>query len=176
MKKLFSIPILLFGAVLVTSYILLPKYQEFKDLREVIYRRTLLIQQTKKYFANLNQISENLQEFKEPLTKIESALPSDVSLSALFNFLQEKSVENGLILENINTAAKKEKGKTKKKTFLKLKETYLNLTLSGPYSSLKGFLRCLEQSSRLIEVKRISLEQEKKESPKYNLLLEVYSY
>lgn len=166
MKKLLSIPILLFGAVLLGGYLVLPKYQEFKNLREEVVQRTVLIQQITKYFSNLRQISENLGEVTEPLKKVETALPSKVSLSALFNFFQKKSVENGLLLENISIAVEKAEN-----------QTYLNLTLSGSYSSLKGFLKSLEQSSRLIEVKNISLDQKGKEKfPKYNLLLGVHSY
>jgi len=175
MSKTFTIPILLLGALISATYFVLPQYQEFKRLNNQVNQMQTQVLETERYFSNLSQILESLRNYEDSLGKIESALPEDPNLSALLNFFQKKSSENGLLLKNISTA---EGGRreVKKGILAKVEETYLNLSLSGYYLSLKGFLETLEKSSRLIEVENISVDVLREELPEYNLLIKVYSF
>ena len=174
MNKTFAIPILLFGALILASYLFLPQYQEFKGVRSQVNQMQTQVLETERYFSNLGQILENLRNYEDSLEKIESALPQDPSLSSLLNFFQKKSSENGLLLKNISTVKGRRK-EEKKGILAKVEETYLNLNLSGSYLSLKGFLETLEKSSRLIEVENIYIEILGERLPEYNLLIKVYS-
>jgi len=178
MKKSFSIPILLFAALILVTYLLLPQYQEFKAIVSEKEQKEAELLGTEKYFSNLGQISENLRNYQDSLEKIESALPQDLSLSSLLSFFQKKSSENGLLLKNISQAKmeSKEKRKEEKGILAPVLETHFNLNLSGSLLSLKGFLETLEKSSRLIEVENISVEVTKEELPEYNLLIKVMSF
>ena len=175
MRKNFSITILLFGALILVTYFLLPKYQELKSLSDGVNQMQTQVLETERYFSNLSQILENLRNYEDSLAKIESALPEDPHLSALLNFFQKKSSENGLLLKNISTA-KGGRREVKKGILAKVEETYLNLSLSGSYLSLKGFLETLEKSSRLIEVENISVDVLGEGLPEYNLLIKVMSF
>ena len=126
-----------------------------------------------KYFSNLKQISENLKDYQTSLLKIETALPQDLSLSDLLNFLQKISAENGLLLKNVVQA--KESKMEAKGILAKVKETYFNLNLIGSYASLKGFLQALEKSSRLIEVESVFVDETDEGLPKYNISIKVHS-
>lgn len=175
MSKTFTIPILLLGALILATYFVLPQYQEFKRVNNQVNQIQTQVLETERYFSNLSQILESLRNYEDSLGKIESALPEDPNLSALLNFFQKKSSENGLLLKNISTA-KGGRREVKKGILAKVEETYLNLSLSGPYLSLKGFLETLEKSSRLIEVESISVDVLREGLPEYNLLIKVYSF
>lgn len=175
MKKSFSIPILLFISLILATYLFLPQYQEFKEASSQVEQMEAQVLETQRYFSNLSQVLENLRNYEDSLEKIESALPDDPSLASLLNFFQKKSSENGLLLNEISQPKITQK-EVKKGILAKVEETYLNLSLSGSYSSLKGFLKTLEKSSRLIEVESISLDIAEKGLPEYNLLIKVYSF
>lgn len=173
MKKSFSIPILLFIVLLLVTFLVWPQYQEFKDLKNQVDEKQAELSETEKYFSELSQISEKLNDYQDSLKKIESALPQDSSLSSLLNFFQKESSENGLLLKNVNQAEGKRKEEPKG-ILAKVKETYINLSLTGTYPSLKGFLESLEKSSRLIEVENISINTATEEFPEYNILIKVH--
>ena len=173
MKKSFSIPILLFGALLLATFLIWPLYQEFKDLKNQVEEKQAELSKTEEYFSELSQISENISDYQDSLKKIGSALPQGPSLASLLNFFQKESSENGLLLKNVNQT---EGGRReeKKGILAKVKETYLNLNLTGDYPSLRGFLESLEKSSRLIEVENISIDVSEEGFPEYNILIKVY--
>lgn len=175
MRKTFIIPILLLGVLISATYFVLPQYQEFKRVNNQVNQMQTQVLETERYFSNLSQILESLRNYEDSLGKIESALPENPNLSALLNFFQKKSSENGLLLKNISTA-KGGRREVKKGILAKVEETYLNLSLSGSYLSLKGFLETLEKSSRLIGVENISVDVLKEGLPEYNLLIKVYSF
>lgn len=172
MKKSFSIPILLLVVLLLATFLVWPQYREFKDLKEQIKQKQAEFSETEKYLSELSQISEKLSNYQDSLEKIESALPQEFSLSSLLNFFQKESSENGLLLKNINQT-EGERKEEPKGILAKVKETYINLSLTGTYPSLKGFLESLEKSSRLIEVENISINAAEKEFPEYNILIKV---
>ncbi|MCD6500489.1 type 4a pilus biogenesis protein PilO [bacterium] len=173
MKKTFIIPILLFLTLILVTYFLLPQYQKFKNLTDQVEKKRAEFSQKEKYFSNLKQISENLKDYQTSLLKIETALPQDLSLSDLLNFLQKISAENGLLLKNVVQA--KESKMEAKGILAKVKETYFNLNLIGSYASLKGFLQALEKSSRLIEVESVFVDETDEGLPKYNISIKVHS-
>lgn len=181
MPRVFLIPILLFLTLIFVVFLLLPKYENFNDLKERVEKSEAQYQKTEKYFLGLKENLENLRNYRTSLEKIETALPDSPELPPLLDFLQKKSSESGLLLENIIPA--KIEGKTeeeKEKTegiLTKVEENYYNLKLAGLYPSLKSFLKALEKSSRLIEVENISLSvKEKEEISEINLLIKTYTY
>lgn len=150
------ISILLLILLIVGGYLVWwPKYQNFEELRLRLEKKTERIRQEEKYFTELETLSNKLTEYEPELTKINSALPTDIdsSIVALFNFIQRTSSENGLILKGINLeriAPPKvdEKARAKKITF--------TISALGSYSSLKNFLTSVYKNVRMIEVEGIS--------------------
>ncbi len=125
------------------------------------------------YLSNLKKTAEDLKNYQIQLSKINSALPSDLELEVLLDFLQKASSQSGLVLKDIKPQL------TQPSPDLEgIKESELTLAVSGVYSSFKNFLSVLEMTARLIEVKSISFSSTpEKEGPQdFNLKIKVYSY
>lgn len=175
-KLLITVICLLFTIVL-GVFLAWPQYQDLKSLQKKNIEKKTELQYKEEYFLNLKEISEELKQYPDSLSKIDSFLPSYLSLPNLFNFLQKMSSEYGLILKTIGqltTSSLKEREKVQQHS--------LDLSLSGSYSSFKNFLSGLEKSARLAEVEFIyfSTPKEKlltKETPfTFNIKIKFYSY
>ena len=182
-----------------------PKYQQLAILEKKNEIKKTELQRKEEYLQELKKISQELKNYQSQLAKIDSALPADPGLAALFDFLQKASSQSGLVLTNIKILASRAATKEKEKTtqsFSKisseikeipefkelseiretakpeqLKETELSFRVSGNYPSFKNFLLVLEKSSRFIEIENISFIFSKKEgSWGFDLKIKVYSF
>ena len=175
MKKILAIPILFLLCFLLVIYFVLPKYSDFKDIKEKVAKKQTELQEKKNKFSKLQDLSKQLEEHKESLDKIDSALPEEMSFAYLSNFFQNKTSQSGLVLESLveNQAPVSKEDEEMAKG--KQKETYFSIALLGSFSSFDNFLKTLERSSRLIEVKDVSIKRSK-ESLNFFLTVKVYSY
>lgn len=149
-----------------------PQYQTLKIFQQEVKTRQNELQSKEEYLSNLRKASDELKEYESQISKIDSILPSDPGLPALFDFVQNASSQSGLVLKGISPSNTRPSQK-----FEGIKETELSLILSGSYSSFKNFLSVLEKTSRLIEIKSISFSSPEKENPfNFNLKTMVYSY
>jgi Tfp pilus assembly protein PilO len=160
-------------ALIFGIFFVLPKYQELDILWQKIERREEELAKRKEYFQELQNTAEELKNYPEQLAKINSALPADPDLPALFDFIQKAASQSGLFLKSISHSAAQPSSEIEG-----LKETSVSLALSGSYSSLKEFIsNYLEVTSRLIETESISFSSDPKEGPReFNLTIKVYSY
>lgn len=168
------------GVVIFGSNLLLPKFQEFRNLSKKIEEKRNEIKYKQEYFANLTETKTELGKYQAELSKIDSALPNDSFLPTLFNYLQKTTSQSGLVLKNLGsfTVSSSEK-------YPGIKEITLNLGVSGPYPSFKNFLSTLEKSTRMIEIENISFSnsQERQTATtttedifNFNLAIKAYSY
>jgi len=140
----------LFVILIVIFYLVMPKYQEVKGLQSEILIKEAELTGREKYFREIANTYQKLVEHRENVEKINTALPEDPSIPPLVYFLEDQSLKNGLILENVEllrAIPSEEK--------IKIKQTRLLMELHGSYSSFRNFLASLENSSRLIEVENI---------------------
>ena len=162
-------------------WVLFPKCQKLLILQKKIKSYESEIQLRKESKERLSQLSQKLESeaYHISLQKIDSALPSELSLPSLFNFLQEKAKENGLSLEKVGDVITRSFGKKSN-----IKAHSFNIVLSGKYSALKNFLPVLERSARLIEVEHISFSSPSQKKSlsggegifSFNLRLRIHSY
>jgi Tfp pilus assembly protein PilO len=173
------------GVVIFGSNLLLPKFQELKDLNKRIEEKRNEIKYREEYFAKLTEVKNELEKYKEELSKIDSALPNDSFLPTLFSYLQKTIPQSGLVLKDLGsfTVSPSEK-------YPDIKEITLNLGVSGPYSSFKNFLSTLEKSTRMIEIESISFSNSQEQQAavatttitttkdifNFNLAIKAYSY
>ncbi len=149
-----------------------PQYQTFKIIQKEVGARQAELQSKEEYLSNLNKASDKLKEYEAQISKVDSILPSDPGLPALFDFVQNASSQSGLVLKGISPSSTRAS-----QNFEGIQETALSLILSGSYSSFKSFLSVLEKTSRLIEIESISFVSPEKEGPfNFNLKTRVYSY
>lgn len=190
-KKLNSpkIIIALLSLIFVAAFsilILWPNFQKFNILQKNIKVAEVELEGKQNYILSLDDLKVKLDENKEGLAKIETALPNDPTVSSLSlsDYFQKISSLSGLIFSETNPFSVAEKEESSK-----LRAITFNLKVSGSYPSFREFLSILEKSARLIEVETISFEgatvgssEEAEASPEtiklptFNLTLKVFSY
>jgi Tfp pilus assembly protein PilO len=183
MSRLTLIIIFLSLALLIMLFLIWPQYQELSSLGAEVEGKRIEFQYLEEYFSKLEQLSQKLKQYEVQLAMIDSALPSDSSLTllSLMDFLQEASSQNGLIFQQFggsSMTSSKLAGKTvdlsQSETISNIEEIQLGFKVSGSYSALKNFLNALEKSAKIIEVESISLEGEEPFS--FNLQITTHSY
>lgn len=183
MSRLILIIIFLSLALSITLFLIWPQYQELRSLEAEIEGKRTEFQYLEEYFSKLEQLSQKLKEYEVQLAIIDSALPSDSSLTllSLMDFLQEVSSQNGLIFQEFGASSmisSRAAGKTvdfpQSETTSNIEEIHLGFEVSGSYSALKNFLNTLEESAKIIEVESISFEGEEPFS--FGLKIKTYSY
>ncbi|HDL74944.1 MAG TPA: hypothetical protein ENH06_00985 [bacterium] len=188
-RKTFIIIASISLSLLFAIFILSPQYKKLKDIESKIKEKDIELQTQKEYFSNLRSIFSELDNYKEQIAKIDSAIPQDPSLPSLYNFLQNKISENGLILKKTKLESTGEKSEEKKNaswdigsskvspSAKELKEISIKIFVSGSYSSFNDFLLSIENTSRLINVKDINITVPKEEqSLDFELDISFYSY
>jgi len=150
-KNLPIIIVLILILLLVGGYFLWwPQYQEFKDLKFQLEKKTERLTLQEEYFTELDGLLEQLRRYETELSRIDSALPTDVDFAVIgfFNFIQKRAPESGLILKDINL----EKAVPPEISF--------NISVLGSYSALKNFLKeVLYKNIRMIKVESISFSE-----------------
>jgi len=170
-----SIPMVIVASFVIVlilgALVIWPKHQDFTDLGNKVETKKSELQYNEEYFQELEVIKEKLEEKKEEVAKIDSALPQEKSLPPVFDFIQEISSESGLIFKSLSPFAA-----SYLEEFPEIQETRFTIVLSGTYPSFKSFLSALEKSARMIEAENISFSSEGEEPLTFNLRLKVYSY
>ncbi len=175
-----TIGLILIIIIIVGFYFVLPKYKEVKKFQVKVAEKEAELKAKEEYFRKLSETLQKLTEHEENVKKINTALPEKVSLPPLIYFIQDKTLENGLILGDLNLQGT---SSLEKKTGLK--QTSFSLGVTGSYSAFRNFISSLEKSSRLIEISDVSFGALRKrtreeESPlkiyQFNLGIKVYSY
>lgn len=164
-----SIPLVLLFVI----FYLFPSYQELMRLEKVIEVREEELSMREESIRELKNIEAKLKIYQEELAKIDSAMPADVDLPALFDFIQKAGSQSGLALKSVSHSAVRPLS-----GFEGLGETEASLTLSGAYDSFKKFLKeHLELTDRMIEAQSVSFSSNPDDGPdEFKLTIKVYSY
>lgn len=153
-QRIISIIIIFFLILLFAGgyFLWSPKYQEFGNKKAEVEGKDAEIKQKQERLSELEAISVKLSEYSNEVSKINSALPIEPSVAAIFNFIQKAASENGLILSDIDIGGlySLEAGGER------VQKMPFSISVLGSYSALKNFLSAIYKNSRLIEVKSIS--------------------
>lgn len=173
MNRTIIITICLIITIALGIWVIWPQYQNLKSKQLEIKAKTIELQNETVSYEELVKTSEELKKYPEELAKIDSALPLEVSMPSMLDFLQKKASESGLNIKQFGQAPI-----SSSKDNPKFKEYLLNLSLYGSYQNLKNFILTLEKSARVFEVESISFSfPGKKEYPfLFNLTIKFYSY
>ncbi len=169
--------ILLTAAGTVVNFVL-PEYNKLEANKQNVAVKEKELRVLDNYIVNLQNLVAELNNYKVQLSKIDTALPSDPSLPALFNFFQKMSAKDGLVLKSMNIVSKPAQDAEKKEGEKQVQEIYINIQVAGSYSAFKNLLFSLEKSARLIEVENISfsLDEKGEEGSSFNLSVKTHSY
>lgn len=185
MNKPIIIIIFLILIVMVAFLFVIPKYQQYHDLQDEIAKKQAQYSGESIYFARISDILTGLESRASVLDKIQSALPADVSLASLVDFLQKKANENGVLITStvfsqLPSLALDQTTKTN--ALSGAKDILFTVSVTGGYDGLKSFLLAMDNSARLFEVDTLSFSKveslsgvktAKTQPQQYNLKLEV---
>ncbi len=171
MNKLY-ITIICFTIAIIGIFFVFFKYQAVDFNRTEIAKREQRIVIARQSAAHFQKIRRRLeQDYKEELNKINSAIPSDVNMPSLLNFLQRTAAHKGLHLTAIDSFSTIEvEGRPT------IKETFMTFSVSGSYLGFKEFLRHIAKSDRLIGVKNINFSYGGEPHFDFSLTIKVHSY
>lgn len=152
-----------------------PEHKTLQVIRLDIEQRQSELSSKSEYYSQIKSIFAELDAYQAQLSKISSAIPEELSLPGLFNYLQQTSTQTGLVLEDITffTGGKTLEEPEKKEGLRMIKKINIGLELSGSYSSLKEFLSAIEKSARLFEVKMINFSSPKELEEPFSFKLEI---
>jgi len=175
----------LFLALLGGYYLWLPEYNRFEDARLTLEAKKAQIASAEEHFSKLRNLSRRLEEHQDEIEKIDSALPVEFSISALFDFIQKNSSKNGLILEEIHlddsslsglgkTAPVEnaspveqtgqqgdaQQGDIPRESKNIINEIPFSISVFGSYSGFKDFITSVYKNARIIEVDSIDFSSD----------------
>ena len=169
MNRLIIITIRLLLILLLGFFALHPQYQELTTLKEQIQEKEEQLRSQEDYLNKLSEASEELKKYEEQLVLIDTALPSEPSLPALFDFLEKTASQSGLILKDIDAS-------TSPSVDSVLKETTISVKATGAYSSFKNFISVLEKSARIMSVASFSFDNSKEKGDIFDLGLTIKTH
>lgn len=179
----FIVVFVVIGFIAASYFFWVPKYREFKKNNAQLNVESGKVKLKKDYLFELETQINNLTEYQEVLSKINSALPMEYSPDALFSFVQKKASENGLVVTQagFSKIPSASTGNVAQKGGVTVSKIDIAATVTGKYSSFRSFLESVYKNSRLIEVKGIKFEHGKEEEEKldvfdFNLELEASYY
>lgn len=148
------------------------KYKSFNEQNIKIKEKKLELKNKEDYYSYLKDIDSKIKEKEEILFKIDNILPEKIDLEKIINFLDKKSSQSGLILQQITA----EKPVVLDKNY-KITKNIFSLSLTGTYDSLKNFLSFLQKSSRFPNVELIKFNKSRDENVfSIELKASFYSY
>lgn len=164
MKRIFTIPILMFASSMIFLYLVLPQISDQETTKKSFLKTEQDVKNRQDYLNGLKNTLLEMAVYQETLQRIEASLPGEISLADLIGFFNQKAEENGLTLKSV---APVQITSTSTQSF--------SISLSGGISSFESFLKDLETSSRLVDVETVFLQKEIGESSMgINIQVKVY--
>jgi Tfp pilus assembly protein PilO len=143
-----SIAIILFISLLLIFFLVVPKYNNLKNLELDLAQKKAEFNAQFDYYSEITAKYHELQTRSEDLQKINDALPASANFGQLSYYFQKQAKDNGLILKSISLSQNASANG--------IKDVVFSLNLSGDYLSLENFIIGLEKSARLFEISNIS--------------------
>ena len=167
-----SVVLLLF-VIVGGVFIVRPRYDGLQSLNNQLDNLKIDLKQKQEYYAKVNDVSSQLEQYKNEIAKIDNAIPTDHSAAALWNYFVKTAPENGLILKKISDGLTATSAAADR-----VQRIPISVSLVGPYSSFKNFLGAVYRSSRIFEVESIKIVSPPKGGNdfSFDLLLRTHSY
>lgn len=176
MSRIFITLILFVGASLLVIFYLQPKWNEFNLLRQEVGKLNEIGGELDEISAKRDALLESINGIsKDNLSRLDSALPQGPHASELLVLLEQIAIRNNLLLKQIDISSPTENKQTSKnatrlaagqpitgtaalqpKPQIVIASLPMTFTVIGNYSSLKSFLREIEQNLRVIDLTDIS--------------------
>lgn len=161
--------ILLFAALLGAVFLVWPTYQEFMVLGHEVQERRDRLERGQKALAHLRKTQEEIIARQESFAKIDSAIPEDPQLPALYEHIQRLAASSHLVLTSIES--KEGEAPANDVAVYVLKAEF-----QGSYEGLKTFLGGLKRSERILGVEKLTLSSDGEASEGLDIDMELSAY
>ncbi|MDD5146257.1 MAG: type 4a pilus biogenesis protein PilO [Candidatus Pacebacteria bacterium] len=172
-KRLFAVPILIFLALLVFVYFVFPEYKKFLVTEKQVQYLQTDIKDKNDYYAALRILKNNLVDYRVVLDKINSAIPQEPFSPDLLTYFQKTASDSGLLLGGVAVSNEGASGENPN-----IKIASVSLVVMGPLNSFENFLKTVEKSARVFDVKQLSftVEPTQMNMTTFTLIIKTYSY
>ena len=136
-----------------------PKYQESLSLETALAQKQAEYNGQAAYHTNLSQLLSKIEEHKDVLNTISSALPNTFALAPIVYFFQKTGTQSGVMVRSVSFSqgsAPSTRPAAATATPI-IKDVSLTINFMGNYQGLKNFISTLETSARIFEISAISL-------------------
>lgn len=168
--KQFLLPAVVFlASLLIGAFAALPLYRSTMEARDLLARKEVERQTKESYLARLRSIEEGVRGADRELAAVRYAIPDTPHVPQLFADLQAMASSSGLLLRAIGRGSDDSKDQQapaaspnpgqEDNTFARAPVTrvIVSMGLSGSYESLKEFLRAVNRSPRLLELRTVGI-------------------
>lgn len=185
MKKII-LPVLFIGVSIGIFFGFIdPHYQQVKELRSEVAEYDEVLQKSKKLLELRDKLLSKYNTFSdEELNNIEHIVPNNVDNVKLILEINNIAAKNGLLVKNISISSRKEEGGESEgvqqsgpnvsESSKNYNSIDLSFSVDASYSSFKDFMKDLEQSLRLIDIRKISFSASEKQSRNYEVGIRTY--
>lgn len=170
-KKIIILISLISGLALVFIFIN-PFWSSIKTLQKEIVQRKMEITKIGELLDKTQQLKQEYQKLEEEVQMIFLSLPQEKDIPHLLVQFDTLASANGLLLESIKFGQiirEKEKisqqtssqSSLTKEASLAFPSSFIDISVIGSYSALKGYLAALESDIRLMDVYSIKFDVRK---------------
>jgi len=161
--------------IILIVFLVWPKYQDLRASQLAVRQGEENLRVEEEYFAEIINLSKKLRSHEGALERVDSALPDEMSLPAVFDYFQKTAAKTGLVLEEINPEGNVHTEDDASEVI----ETHISMSLSGKYDpDLNNFLSAIEGSARLFAVEQISFysPEDSNEPFSFDIKLKTHGY
>ena len=131
-----------------------PMFQELSRIEHKLEQYNMALAGREKYVSDLAVLGQRLDTKREAIRKIETAIPDNTSIPALFDLLQKISSSSGLIVTEMTSSPR---GSNLANSDIVVTE--ISLETIGTYDTLKAFIAQVKSSAQLLEITSISFNR-----------------
>ena len=183
MKYSFTITIVSLSiSIILGIFLFFPQYQDYKEAKIKLDQAKTDFANQDKHAQEVRATGQQIQENQNIVNRLNQALPNHRDIPSFINFLKELSKSNGVSLDDIKWDSIKtvERSQSQKDSDKKVDfNTYsVKMSASGSYFAFRNFLFALENSGRLVSIKKthFALSKTSDKLPSFDLTIDIHSY
>jgi len=148
----------------------LPAYDNLGSLREVIAAKQAILDERNQEVRNFTTASQQAAAHDADISKMAVVMPAKKQIDEVVSSIQAAVATSGLQLADLSTATVVTPDQ------LDYKKLFINIDLTGQYTSFTNLLRSLEQNLRLYNINEITAATSTGPAGGINFALKIYAY
>lgn len=184
------IPILVLAGAGFAFFIMLPKFKEVRQSREVLVGKQAAMEQRRNAFAGMEKIIADLEVKRSELGPLDEAIPTSPDIPELLANLEQLARQSGLLISDIQIStaptvsslapgedlARAQRAEQLMRSAENLSIMNISLNVVGQYPQLEAFFLNMERNLRLMDLQTVSFGETDEDAggQEYNLQLETY--